>query len=167
MKLLMLFLLVAVSASAQTNLQVVDGESMRSNCIQNRRLICGKIIQVLPDGLVVESGYTNLLRDPLTRSWWASGTVAATFATNLVESGEPGAICVGRIFLTNLPRSRGAKPVRYDYVIIEGYPAGQYAYTSVGTVRRTVRRFSASLAKAVDLNIRDAGKNSVSAAPSK
>jgi hypothetical protein len=36
--------------------------------------------------------------------------------------------------------------------MLEGYPAGQYTYTSIGDVYRTVRRFSVSLPKAVRLN---------------
>ena len=64
-----------------------------------------------------------------------------------------GAICIGPVFLTDLPKSRGNKPKQYDYVIIEGYPAGQFTYHSVGTVQHTVRRFSAQLVKAVELNL--------------
>lgn len=158
-----------VEVQKKTNLMVApDPEKIRNNCIQNRRWICGKILQVLPEGLVVESGYTNLLRDPLMKSWLVPGTVAASLATNLVETTEPGAICVGRVFLINLPKSRGTpKPARYDYVIIEAYPAGQFTYTSLGDIHRTVRRFSASLNKAVDFQIQSAEQNSARAAPVK
>src|SRR5271170_3484502 len=48
-------------------------EQIRMECIEGRRLICGKILQILPDGFVVESGYTNLLREPLVQSWLAPG----------------------------------------------------------------------------------------------
>jgi hypothetical protein len=173
--LFLLFLLASLPAGAQTNLTLTNnlsgsvssppaqtnglpyvvqlGEEMRARCIEGRRRICGKILQVLPDGLVVESGYTNLLRDPLTKSWLVPGTVTASPAKNLLESAEPGGVCVGRVFLTGLPKGRGVKPARYDYVIIEGYPAGQYTYTSLGTIHRTVRRFSASLSQAVDIDM--------------
>ena len=50
-------------------------EQIRAECIQGRRLICGKILKVLPDGFVIESGYTNLLRPWLTDSWLIPGTV--------------------------------------------------------------------------------------------
>ncbi|HZI32082.1 MAG TPA: hypothetical protein VFF11_07055, partial [Candidatus Binatia bacterium] len=73
--------------------------------------------------------------------------------TGQVESSQPGSPCIGTVFLTDLPRARGAKPKRFDYVIIEGYPAGQYTYKSLGTIHKTVRRFSAQLAKAVELNL--------------
>jgi hypothetical protein len=128
-------------------------EQMRAACINGRRSICGKVLQLLPDGLVVESGYTNLMRSPLNRSWLVPGTVTASRAPNLVEGNEPGAIGVGLVVLTNLPKSRRAKANLYDYVIIEAYPAGQYTYTSVGSLQRTVRRFSASLDAAVKLNL--------------
>ena len=146
----------AIITQLETNLPAMrrqQAEAMRAVCIQGRRSICGKILQVLPEGLVVESGYTNLLREPLTRSWLVPGTVTASRANGLQESSQPGSICIGPVFLTDLPKSRGHKPQRYDYVIIEGYPAGQFTYTSVGTVQHTVRRFSAQLIKAVDFNL--------------
>src|ERR1700689_2505602 len=45
-----------------------DRERVREICIEGRRLLCGKILEVLPDGLVVDSGYTDLLRQPLIQS---------------------------------------------------------------------------------------------------
>jgi hypothetical protein len=100
-------------------------EQVRSECLAGRRMICGKILRVLPDGLVVESGYTDLLRPPLTTSWLVPGTVSATRTPNLVESREPGSVGVGTVFLTDLPRSRGKKPKPFDYVILLAYPAGE------------------------------------------
>lgn len=126
-------------------------EQLRAEGIAGRRSICGKILRIFPDGILVESGYTNLLRAPLTKSWLVPGSVVANRAQNLVESREPGALCVGTIFLTDLPR-RG-KPHQYDYVIIEGYPTGEFTYTSVGTLKKTVRRFSANLDQAVKENL--------------
>ncbi len=128
-------------------------QQIRATCIQDRRYICGKILQVLPAGLVVDSGYTNLLRTPITRSWLVPGTVSASRATTLVEGKEPGSVCVGLVFLTDIPKSRRLKPKVYDYVILEGYPTGQYTYTSVGNVQRIVRKFTVVLEKAVDLKL--------------
>jgi len=128
-------------------------EQMRAACINGRRSICGKVLKILPDGLVIESGYTNLLRSPLDRSWLVPGTATASRAPNLVEGHEPGSVCTGLVVLTELPKSRRAKPKNYDYVVIEAYPAGHYTYTSVGSLQRTVRRFSASLETAVKLNL--------------
>jgi hypothetical protein len=128
-------------------------QQIRATCIQNRRSICGKILQVLPEGLVIDSGYTNLLRTPITRSWLVPGTVTASRASNLVEGEEPGSICVGLVFLTDIPKSRRLKPKAYDYVILEGYPTGQYTYTSVGNVQRIIRKFTVVLEKAVDLKL--------------
>ena len=140
--------------SAVTNrgvLRIELSEQLRAKCLEARRSICGKIIKILPNGILVESGYTNLLRASLTKTTWLlPGTVTAARAPNLVESKEPGAICVGTVFLTDLPRG---KPHLYDYVIIAGYPQGEFTYTSVGTVRKTVRSFSANLDKAVKVNL--------------
>jgi uncharacterized repeat protein (TIGR03806 family) len=117
-------------------------------------MICGKILRVLPEGLVIECGYTDLLRPPLTDSWLVPGMVTATRVPNLVESREPGAICVGTVLLSDLPRSRVKKtPKQFDYVILVGYPAGEATYTSVGTVQKTVRHFTGTLATAVNEQI--------------
>jgi hypothetical protein len=125
-------------------------EQLLTTCLNARRSICGKILRIFPNGLLVESGYTNLLREPLTKSWLVPGSVVASLAQNLVESKEPGALCVGTLFLTDLPRG---KPKQYDYVILAGYPTGEFTYNSVGSVRKTVRRFSANLDKAVQANL--------------
>jgi hypothetical protein len=126
-------------------------EQLRTRCIDKRRSICGKILRIFPNGILVESGYTNLVRGTLTKSWLVPGSVVASRAQNLVETREPGAMCVGTVFLTDLP-PRG-KPHQYDYVIIAGYPTGEFTYTSVGTIQKTVRRFSANLDKAVNANL--------------
>jgi hypothetical protein len=150
--------ILAFCAAAQTNASGTNSpstnpaptvelrEQLRAACLDGRRSICGKILRVFPNGLLVESGYTNLLREPLTKSWLVPGTVVANRAENLVESKEPGALCVGTVFITNLPRG---KPRQFDYVILAGYPCGEFTYNSVGSVRKTVRRFSANLDKAV------------------
>jgi hypothetical protein len=142
-------------------------EQIRADCIRGRRSICGKILAVLPDGLVVESGYTNLLRQPLTASWLVSGTVTASRAVNLMEGAEPGSVCLSTVYLTDYPKSKKLKPKRYDYVIIQGYPTGQYTYNSLGTIHKTVRRFSAQLTKAVELNLKTEQKPSPPAAGAK
>ena len=168
----MMLLLLPLPALAQTNTAVIvtnsfpptslsqtnkilsrgqQIEALRADCIQHRRTICGKILKVLPDGLVVESGYTNLMRAPLNHSWLAPGSVEAMPAANLVEGRQPDCVCVGLVFLTNLPKKPVAK--LYDYVDITGYPEGSYTYTSVGDLRRTVRRFSAKLSKAVQWHL--------------
>lgn len=155
----LLYLATAFSIAAQTNAPATNpaspphrpsmlesSEQLRAECIAERRSICGKILRVFPNGILVESGYTNLVREPLTKSWLVPGTVTANRAENLVETREPGALCVGTVFLTDLPRGR---PHPYDYVIIGGYPTGEFTYISVGAVRKTVRRFSANLEKAI------------------
>jgi len=134
----------ASNSAVDENLTVMQHvEELRANCIKNRRIICGKIIKVLPDGIVVDSGYTNLMRAPLTQSWLIPGSAAGERATNFVERSEPDAICFGRVFVTDLPKTPPGKAVHvFDYVILEGFPMGQYTYTSVGTVEHTVRKFS-------------------------
>ena len=124
-------------------------EEIRGICIQNRRQICGKIMKVLPEGLIVDSGYSDLMRNQLNRSWLLPGTVVATRAANAVEGNQPDCLCIGLVLVTDLPKTPRVKPKPYDYVNIEAYPMGQYTYMSVGEVRRTVRKYSAQLAKSV------------------
>ncbi len=157
-------ILLAVSVVAQTNRPLADNvpsaekntsstelkEQVRNRCIQGRRSICGKILEVFPNGVLVEAGYTNLLRQPLTKSWLVPGIVTASPARNLIESKEPGAVCTGTVFVTDLPRG---KPHRYDYVILCGYPTGEFSYVAVGSIKKTVRRFSANLDKAVNTTL--------------
>jgi hypothetical protein len=62
----------AISALAQTNTDAPGErpaaisnsrapsiEEIRAVCIDGRRSICGKILKVLPDGLIVDSGYSQ------------------------------------------------------------------------------------------------------------
>jgi hypothetical protein len=158
----------SLAVDAQTNLSsrtnnepglsnvppAVRQEQLRAQCLEGRRCVCGRVLKVFPNGVLVESGYPSLLRDSLHGAWHLPGTVVASRPPNLVESREPDSICVGVVFLTDLPKRRGGKSERiepYDYVVLHSYPAGQYTYTSVGNIEHTVRRFSGGLETAVKL----------------
>src|SRR6266849_3419860 len=110
----------------------VRAEQIRTDCIKGRRLICGRVLKVSPDGLVVDSGYTDLLRPPLTQSWVVPGTATASRDPAVLELNEPGTPCIGPVFLTDIPKR--PKVSNYDYVIIMGYPAGQYIYAPAPNV---------------------------------
>lgn len=129
----------------------VRAEQIRKDCIQSRRLICGKVLKIFRDGLVVDSGYTDLLRPPLTESWVVPGTVPAHRNAAVLELNEPGTPCIGLAFLTDIPKRQTVK--QFDYVILMGYPAGQYIYTPAPNVEKTIRKFSAGLETAVNLNL--------------
>jgi uncharacterized repeat protein (TIGR03806 family) len=152
-------LLAATSLLAQTNdpsdpsPAFARSERVRAGCLSGRRMICGKILRVLPDGLVVESGYTDLLRPPLNSSWLVPASAAVTRAPSLVEGRDPGSPCAGTVFLTDLPKARGKNPNQFDYVVMLAYPAGQKTYTSVGAMEKTVRRFTSTVVAAVKLKI--------------
>lgn len=126
-------------------------EQMRAVCVNGRRHICGQVLQVTPGGLVVDSGYTDLLRPELSHSWVAPGTVTTSRPANLVEENAPGAPCIGLVFLADIPKRPAVKI--YDYVVIEAYPAGEYTYQPVPNVTKNLRRFSAKLEGAVQWNI--------------
>jgi hypothetical protein len=141
--------------------EAVRAEKIRAACVQGRRCVCGRILKVLPAGLVVESGYTSLLRTNLHGAWLLPGTVTASRDANLVEGQRPDSVCAGLVFLTDLPRLRGARLKPYDYVVLHAYPAGEYTYDSAGSIRRTVRRFAGGLETAIKLNLQS-GENSSS-----
>jgi len=125
-------------------------EAIRSACIQGRRRICGRVLEISTNGLVVDSGFTSLLRPELNRSWVAPAAVSAERPPNLVEENTPGSVAVGLVLLTDFPRR---PPVKlYDYVILQTYPAGEYLYAPVPNVKKTIRRFSGGLETAIRLN---------------
>jgi hypothetical protein len=128
-----------------------QAEQMRAVCVNGRRHICGQVLQVTPGGLIVDSGYTDLLRAELSQSWVAPGTVATSRPANLVEENAPGAPCIGLVFLADIPKRPAVK--LYDYVIIEAYPAGECSYQPVPGVTKNLRRFSAGLEGAVQGNL--------------
>jgi len=128
-----------------------SSEEIRTRCIEGRSYIAGRVLQVNTNGIVVESGYSKLLSPPFNRSWLVSGTVSMNRDASAVEENKPDAICAGLVFLTNIPKRPAVK--NYDFVVIHGYPAGKYVYVPVAGVEKTIRRFSASLDRAVDLNL--------------
>lgn len=136
----------------------VRSEQIRTQCIDGRRLVCGKVLKIARDGLVVESGYTSLLRPPLTESWVVPGTVPARLNPDVLELKEPGTPCIGLVFLTDVPRRQ--KVEKFDYVILMGYPAGEYVHTPAPGVKKTIRKFSAGLDTAVRLTLQAEVNNS-------
>ena len=145
---------VMVTATNQSQAVRASGqkaEEIRTACINGRRRICGKVLQIVPAGLVVESGYTNLLSPEFSHSWLVPGNITASLPPNLVEENSPGAVCVGLVLVTDFPKR---PPVKlYDYVVFQAYPAGQYNYVPVPAVKKTIRRFSVGLPTAVQLTL--------------
>lgn len=138
-------------------------EQTRTDCVVGRRLICGRVLKSSPDGLVIDSGYTDLLRPPLIQSWVIPGIVSASRDPNALELNEPGTPCVGLVFLTDIPKRPKVK--NFDYVVIMGYPAGQFAYYPTPLVEKKIRRFSAGLDTAVRLVIQAEENHSQSNPP--
>jgi len=149
----------AQTNSASPGTKPADGvraEQIRTECVAGRRMICGRVLKVLPEGLVVESGYTNLLRKEFEGAWLLPGTAVASREPGLVENKQPDSPCAGNVFVTDLPRPRGGTKVKvkpYEYVVLRGYPAGSFTYSSVGSIQHTVRRFSVGLETAVNLRL--------------
>jgi hypothetical protein len=149
------FMVPVVAAEGQTNStnQAALGEraeQIRTACVEGRRYVCGKVLQVTPEGLVVDSGYPDLLNPPFNKSWVVRGTASINRPSQLLEQKAPDAICVGVVFLTGIPKKPEVH--EYDYVVLHAYPGGTCQYKPVPGVEKTVRRFSASLELAIKLN---------------
>jgi len=140
----------ALTPEAQ-NALAQRAEEVRMSCIEGRRYVCGRVLQILPEGLVVDSGYADLLKPPFNQSWVVRANVVVTKNPSLIEEKKPDAFCVGLVFLTNIPKRPTVKP--YDYVVIHVYPAGEHVYAPVPGVEKTIRQFSASLERAVTLTL--------------
>jgi len=124
-------------------------EQIRAACLQGARHIGGRVVQILPQGVVVESGYTNLLDPHYRQGWRVPGTAAIPRHLAPTEPDQPGAPCVGLVYLTDLPKR---PPVKlYDYVTLRAYPAGEHAYVPVKGVAKTIRQFAVRLSTAVRL----------------
>ena len=144
--------LAAVSTNSMGSTPV-RAEQIRTDCVKGRRLICGRVLAIVPDGVVVDSGYTDLLRPPLTQSWVVPGTATAHRDPTVLELNEPGTPCIGLAFVTDIPKR--PKVNNNDYVIIMGYPAGEHDYSPAPNVVKTIRKFAAGLETAVRLRLQE------------
>ena len=160
-----LFLLLMFSASlpvaAQTNAststtnQTVIGDDgqraaeIRAACIHGRRCVCGKVIKIVPEGLIVESGYTALMEPPFTGAWVIPGGALVNRDLKLIERDEPASPCIGTVLLTDFPKRPDVN--LYDYVLLQAYPAGEYVYTPVPGVEKQIRKFAGGLDTAVKM----------------
>lgn len=148
---------VAISTSDdQTNQTVVRDRDqraadIRAACINGRRCVCGKVIEIVPDGLVVESGYTALMQAPFTGSWVIPSGALVHRDSKLIERDEPASACIGTVLLTDFPKRPAVK--LYDYVLLQGYPAGEYLYIPVPGVEKQIRKFAGGLDTAVKIKL--------------
>jgi len=126
-------------------------EVIRNECIRGRRTICGRVVKILPEGLVVDSGYTRLLQAPYNQSWLVSSGALVPRDPKTMERNEPGAACIGPVFLSHYPKRPAVK--LYDYIILQVYPVGPHAYTSVPGVEKSIRNFSAGLDTAIRMKL--------------
>src|SRR5262245_29581634 len=121
---------ITASANPTNKISARDpGAETRAACINGRRCICGKVIKIVPEGLVVESGYTALMHPPFTGAWVIPSGALVNRDPKLIERDEPASPCIGTVLLTDFPKRPMVK--LYDYVLLQGYPAGEYLYKPV------------------------------------
>lgn len=134
------------SSTSQTNqisLREQPSEQIRAACINGRRCVCGKVIKIVPEGLIVESGYTALMEPRFAGSWVIPGGALVSRDSKLIERDEPASPCIGTVLLIDFPKRPTVK--LYDYVLLQAYPAGEYHYTPVPGVEKQIRRFAGGL----------------------
>jgi hypothetical protein len=142
------------TSTNQTNHAVVQAQhaaEIRAACIEGRRCICGKVIEIVPTGLIVDSGYTALMQPPFTGAWVIPGGALVKRDSKLIERSESASPCIGTVLLTDFPKRPAVK--LYDYVLLQGYPAGDYLYTPVPGVEKLIRKFAGGLDTAVRLRL--------------
>ena len=118
-------------------------------------MICGRVLEMTNGGVVLDSGYTDLLREPINRYWVVPGNINATRDPNAIEANVPGTPCIGTIFLnlSDAPK-RGGKPIhKNDYILLLAYPVGTYEYVPVPPITKTIRKFTGTLELAVVMNL--------------
>jgi hypothetical protein len=124
---------------------------IRTACINGRRCVCGKVIQIVPEGLIVESGYTALMEPPFTGSWVIPAGALVNRDPKLLERNEPASACIGTVLLIDFPKR---PPVKlYDFVLLQAYPAGDYLYRPLPGVEKPIRKFAGGLETAVKLKL--------------
>jgi hypothetical protein len=128
-------------------------EQVRSACIARRHRVCGRVLQVTPSGLVVDSGYASLLQPPFNHSWLTPASAAPAPPAASVEATAPDSIAIGLVFLTDIPKRQ--KVHEYDYVALISYPAGHFDYIPAPGVKKSIRRFAAGLESAVAFTIQE------------
>lgn len=111
---------------------------------------------MVPEGLIVESGYTALMDPPFAGSWVIPGGALVNRDPKLIERSEPASPCIGTVLLTDFPRRPAVN--LYDYVLLQAYPAGEYLFTPVPGVQKPIRRFTGGLDTAVKNKLETAGK---------
>ena len=167
MKLFLLLMMFSawLPVVAQTNVTSLANESnqtavrdrdqraadIRAACINGRRCVCGKVIKIVPEGLIVESGYTALMEPPFTGAWVIPGGALVNRDSKLIERSEPASPCIGTVLLTDFPKRPAVK--LYDYVLLQAYPAGEYLYIPVPGVEKQIRKFAGGLDTAVKIKL--------------
>ena len=134
----------------------VRAEKVRTECVEGRRFVCGRVLAVSAAGLVVDSGYSALLNPPFNQSWVVRRNASVSRDSAAVEEKRPDAMCIGQVFLSDIPKRPEVKV--YDYVVLHAYPAGQEIYRPVPGIEKKLRRFSASLERAVKWKLEDGEK---------
>src|SRR5882757_1454340 len=112
---------VAAPKTAEKTLSIEERtEKIRAACITGRRYVCGKVVQIAPEGLVVDSGYSVLLTPPYNQSWVVPGNATVARDPHPVELNTADAVCVGLVYIMDIPKKPAVK--ENDYVVLHAYP---------------------------------------------
>jgi hypothetical protein len=114
-------------------------QAIKAEVEQGNRRIEGKVLQKIPEGLLVDSGAAAIAIDEgMHNVSFAGGT--------LYEGTAPGVEALGLVLLQDYPDPNIADEGHVDII---AYPVGLFTYDSVNKSSKTVRKFSCDLDKAI------------------
>jgi hypothetical protein len=122
-------------------------DALKKNFAQGSRTISGRIIQKIPEGLLVDSGREDI--DEVGHKdieFDSQGNMATSLTTTVQEGDTAGATCLGLVLLEDHPRA--AELVDDNVVVTIGYPDGQFSYKAVSGGQKTIRKFTTDFNKA-------------------
>ena len=132
---------------AAANLKARQLEGLKAIFASKSRTVSGKIIQKIPEGLLVESGQSEIDQVGHTDvEFDRMGNMSTSTTATLQEGDTARSLCLGLVLLEDHPRYD--QLVDDNVVVILAYPDGQFSYKSVGGGQKTVRKFTADFNRA-------------------
>lgn len=139
--------MVAAEKSREQHAVQTRIQTAQQALIQRSRTISGKIIQKIPEGLLVDSGREDIDQVGHTDvEFNARGDMSTSKTVTLQEGDTAGALCLGLVLLADHPRYN--QLVDDNVVVVLAYPDGQFSYKAVSGGQKTVRKFTADFNKA-------------------
>jgi hypothetical protein len=109
--------------------------------------IQGKVIQKIPEGLLIDSGRDGLERAKMGEPGFDSqGYLVGSDEWVTENNTHPDTIYIGIVLLTDYGKYQSVADD--EFVASFGFPAGFYTYDTVNNSSKTIRKFTAIISKA-------------------